>query len=95
MKNKTCILHDTFLYKGGGERLILMMAKTLDCDLASGYFSKGSFDPKKEGFTGKMISVAKEIHKKGLRHLYLQYRMTFATLFLRKYDTVLFSGDCI
>ncbi|MDQ7021968.1 MAG: hypothetical protein Q9M97_00275 [Candidatus Gracilibacteria bacterium] len=30
VERKIIILHDTFLYKGGGERLILMMAKALD-----------------------------------------------------------------
>jgi len=40
MDKKIIILHDTFLYKGGGERLILMMSKILEADLASGFFSK-------------------------------------------------------
>ena len=44
---KTIILHDTFLYKWGGERLILMMAKALEADLASGFFSQWSFDLRK------------------------------------------------
>ena len=35
--SKTLILHDTFLYRGGGERLVLMMANTLDADIASGF----------------------------------------------------------
>lgn len=46
--SKTLILHDTFLYKGGGERLILMMGKALEADIASGFFSPGSFDLRKE-----------------------------------------------
>ena len=50
-QSKIIILHDTFLYKGGGERLILMMAKSLKSALASGFFSAGSFDLRKEGFT--------------------------------------------
>ncbi|MDD2871077.1 MAG: glycosyltransferase [Candidatus Gracilibacteria bacterium] len=95
MKNKTIILHDTFLYKGGGERLILMMAKSLDADLASGFFSKGSFDLRKEGFKGKMISVSSEIFKKGFRHIKLKWGFLFNTSFLKQYDTVIFSGDSI
>ncbi len=47
---KIIVVHDTFLYKGGGERLMMMMAKVLKADLASGFFSKGSFDLRKEGF---------------------------------------------
>jgi hypothetical protein len=29
----------------------MMMAKALNADLASGFFSEGSFDLRKEGFT--------------------------------------------
>ncbi|MFK7780432.1 MAG: glycosyltransferase [Candidatus Gracilibacteria bacterium] len=94
-KRKTIILHDTFLYKGGGERLILMIAKAIDADLASGFFSKGSFDLRKEGFKGKMISISSEVFKKGFRHLKLKWSFLFNTKFLRNYDIVLFSGDSI
>ena len=95
MNKKIIILHDTFLYKWGGERLILMMAKTLKADLASGFFSKGSFDLRKEWFKGKMISVSSEIFAKWLRHIKLKYSFLFRTNFLQNYDTVIFSGDSI
>ncbi|MDD3646270.1 MAG: glycosyltransferase [Candidatus Gracilibacteria bacterium] len=95
MKNKILILHDTFLYKGGGERLIMMMGKTLCADIASGFFSEGSFDLRKEGFKGKMISLSNEIFKKGFRHIKLKFAFLFKTQFLRDYDTIIFSGDSI
>nr|MDD3720315.1 glycosyltransferase [Candidatus Gracilibacteria bacterium] len=95
MQNKTIILHDTFLYKGGGERLIMMMGKSLEADIASGFFSKGSFDLRKEGFKGKMITVSSEIFKKGFRHIKLKFAFLFKTSFLRDYETIIFSGDCI
>jgi hypothetical protein len=41
---KTLVLHDTFLYRGGGERLVLMMANALGADIASGFFSSGSYN---------------------------------------------------
>ena len=47
MKNKIIILHDTFLYKWWWERLIMMMAKALEADIASGFFSEGSFNLRK------------------------------------------------
>lgn len=94
-QNKTIILHDTFLYKWGGERLILMIAKALEADLASGFFSKGSFDLRKEWFKWKMISVSSEVFKKWFRHLKLKWSFLFNTKFLRDYDTVLFSWDSI
>ncbi|MBW7954978.1 glycosyltransferase [Candidatus Gracilibacteria bacterium] len=95
MSKKTLILHDTFLYKGGGERLILMMAKALKADIASGFFSSGSFDLRKEGFEGKMIPISGEIFKKGFRHIKLKYAFLFKTKFIKSYDTLIFSGDSI
>jgi hypothetical protein len=39
-KPKIAILHDAFLYRGGGERLVTLMAKSLDADLIAGFFSE-------------------------------------------------------
>ncbi len=94
-KKKIIILHDTFLYKWGWERLILMMAKWLNADLASGFFSEWSFDLRKEWFKWKMISVSNEIFKKWFRHIKLKWAFLFNTKFLNKYDTIIFSWDSI
>lgn len=95
MPKKIIILHDTFLYKWWWERLILMMAKALDADLASGFFSSWSFDLRKEWFKWKMISVSSEIFKKWFRHIKLKYAFLFKTKFLKEYKTVIFSWDSI
>ena len=92
---KTIILHDTFLYKWWWERLILMMAKSLNADLASGFFSKWSFDLRKEWFKGKMISISNEVFKKWFRHFKLKFAFLFKTKFLKDYETVIFSWDSI
>lgn len=92
---KTIILHDTFLYKWWWERLILMMAKSLNADLASGFFSKWSFDLRKEWFKGKMISISNEVFKKWFRHFKLKLAFLFKTKFLKDYETVIFSWDSI
>ncbi|MCB9806643.1 hypothetical protein H6768_01875 [Candidatus Peribacteria bacterium] len=47
---KTLVLHDTFLYRGGGERLVLMIANAVDADIASGFFSPGSYNLREQGF---------------------------------------------
>jgi glycosyltransferase involved in cell wall biosynthesis len=94
-RNKTIILHDTFLYKWWWERLILMMTKALNCDLASWFFSKWSFDLKQEWIKWKIISVSSEIFKSWFRHIKLKLAFLFKTKFLRKYETVIFSWDCI
>lgn len=95
MQNKTIILHDTFLYKWWWERLIMMMWKALETDIASGFFSKWSFDLRKEWFKWKMIPVSTEIFKKWLRHIKLKLAFLFKTGFLKDYETVIFSWDCI
>lgn len=95
MNKKTIILHDTFLYKWWWERLILMMAKALEADLASGFFSKWSFDLRKEWFKWEMISVSSEVFKKWFRHIKLKIAFLFKTKFLGKYDTVIFSWDSL
>ncbi len=92
---KTIILHDTFLYKWWWERLILMMAKSLNADLASGFFSKWSFDLRKEWFKWKMISISNEVFKKWFRHFKLKFAFLFKTNFLKDYETVVFSWDSI
>lgn len=73
----------------------MMMGKILEADIASGFFSPGSFNLRKEGFKGKMIPVSSEIFKKGFRHLKLKWAFLFNTKFLKEYDTVIFSGDSI
>ncbi len=93
--SKILILHDTFLYKWWWERLILMMAKALNADIASGFFSEGSFDLRKEGFMWKIIPVSTEIFKKWFRHIKLKKDFMFNTKFLKEYDTVIFSWDCL
>ena len=94
-EDKVLILHDTFLYKGWWERLILMMWKALQADIASGFFSSWSFDLRREGFRGKLIPISSEVFTKGFRHLKLKWSFLFATEFITEYDTVIFSGDSI
>ena len=72
-----------------------MMAKATNADLASGFFSSGSFDLRKEWFKWKMISVSSEVFKKWFRHLKLKWSFLFNTKFLKNYDIVLFSWDSL
>lgn len=95
MSKKTIIFHDTFLYKWGWERLIMMMAKALKADIASWFFSQWSFDLRKEWFEWKMIPLSSEIFKKWFRHIKLKWAFLFKTRFLREYDTIIFSWDSI
>lgn len=94
-KPKIAIIHDAFLYRGGGERLVSLMAKTLEADLVAGFFSEGSFDPRELWFVGRMIPLGKPVFAKGIRHLTLKWRFFAKAWKLRKYDIVIFSGDCL
>ncbi len=94
-KPKIAILHDAFLYRGGGERLVTLMAKALDADLVSGFFSEWSFNPRELWFTGKMIILGKPVFAKWYRHAILKYRFLQKTKFLSDYDIVIFSGNCL
>lgn len=73
----------------------MMMAKALKADIASGFFSPGSFDLKKEWFEGKMIPLTSEIFKKWFRHIKLKWAFLFKTKFIKNYDVVIFSWDSI
>jgi len=92
---KIAILHDAFLYRGGGERLVTLMAKALDADLVAGFFSEGSFDPRALGFEGKMISLGRPVFAKGIRHEVLRHRFLTQTFFFCEYDVMIFSGNCL
>ena len=92
---KIIILHDTFLYKWWGERLIIMIAKILNTDIASWFFSSWSFDLRKEWFKWKMISISSEIFKKWFRHIKLKLSFLFKTKFISNYDIIIFSWDSI
>lgn len=94
-KQKIAILHDAFLYRGGGERLVTLMAKSLDADLIAGFFSEGSFDPRELGFEGRMIPLGAPVFAKGIRHMILKWRFFWNARILREYDIVIFSGDCL
>ncbi|MBP9779295.1 glycosyltransferase [Candidatus Gracilibacteria bacterium] len=92
---KIAILHDAFLYRGGGERLVTLMAKSLNAELVSGFFSGGSFDPRELGFAGKIISLGKPVFAKGIRHIVLFTRFFSQAKILSNYDVVIFSGNCL
>lgn len=72
-----------------------LMAKSLDADLISGFFSDGSFHPGELGFSGRMRALGNPVFKKGIRHLALLYRFRLKATMLQEYDIVIFSGNCL
>lgn len=95
LKPKIAVIHDAFLYRGGGERLVTLMAQGLHADLISGFFSEGSFIPEELGFTGKKIPLGSPVFAKGIRHLVLKHRFRRAKKLLQDYDRVILSGNCL
>ncbi|MFA6485792.1 MAG: glycosyltransferase [Candidatus Magasanikbacteria bacterium] len=97
MPNKIIILHDYFLYKGGGERLVISMAKILNADIATAFIAKDAFDPRGQ-ISGRVIELYREkswSRVPGFRYLQVQLSFLLKTGFLKNYDTVIYSGDCL
>ncbi|MCD4705844.1 glycosyltransferase [bacterium] len=93
---KIIILQDYFLYKGGGERLIITLAKALNTDIATTLIAKDAFDPRDYGL--KTIKFAREgffSHISGIRHIKVQLSFLLKTRFLKNYDIIIYSGDCV
>jgi glycosyltransferase involved in cell wall biosynthesis len=95
-ENKIIILHDYFLYKGGGERLIITLAKALGADIATAFITKDAFNPRDYGIkTKELVKKSYFSSVPGIRHLTVQLSFFFKTKFLKKYDTVIYSGDVV
>jgi len=88
---KAIVLHDSFAFKGGGERLVDILCRELNLDLAFGNRSRQGYDLTK--FPGKCIDLKIQSSLWGLRTVqrFLSYR--FKTGFLRDYETVIYSGQ--
>lgn len=93
---KIIILQDYFLYKGGGERLIITLAKALKANIATSFIAKDAFNPRDYGIkTIELTKEGKKSHIPGLRFLKVQFSFLFRTKFLKNYDIIIYSGDCL
>lgn len=93
---KILILHDYFLYKGGGERLIISLAKNLGADIATAFVAKDAFDPRTRGI--KVFELFRETtwtKIPGFRYVQVQLAFLFKTKFVKNYDVIIYSGDCL
>ncbi|MFA6551067.1 MAG: glycosyltransferase [Patescibacteria group bacterium] len=106
MNKKILILHDRFKFKGGAERLVLIMAQALNADIATEYwndkesFAKNeasSFAPARAGATAdkprKIIVLGKQVTHVGLSYFSAQWRFFWRTKFIKNYDVIIFSGN--
>ncbi len=89
--DKAIVLHDSFTFKGGGERLVHILCQELNLDLAYGSHSEKSYDLAE--LAGKCIDLKIESRVWGWRTLERFFSYRFKTRFLKKYATVIYSGQ--
>lgn len=89
---KTLIIHDRFMFRGGAERLILIMARGLNADVATGFWSESETFPKSD-VPHKLFILGSSSQKSGWRYLKFQFLFYFKTKFIKDYDLVIFSGN--
>jgi glycosyltransferase involved in cell wall biosynthesis len=89
---KILIIHDRFMFRGGAERLVLIMAKGLGADIATGFWSENETYPKNE-VPHKLFVLGSSSQKSGWRYLKFQWLFYFKTKFIKDYDVVIFSGN--
>lgn len=91
-RKKVLILHDRFLFRGGGERLVLDMARGLGADIATGMWDDAQSFPRSD-VPHKLIVLGRLMNVPALRYLYLLFLFLFKTGFVKEYDVVVFSGN--
>lgn len=89
--NKALVLHDSFVFKGGGERLVHTLCQGLNLDLAFGAQSDQSYDL--ATLPGKCIDLRIKSHLWGWRTVERYYGFRMKTRFLKNYETVIYSGQ--
>lgn len=88
---ETIVLHDAFAFKGGGERLIHILCRELESDLAFGHWSADSFNL--TDLPGRLIDLESESGLPFWRTLKRFHAFWRGTRFLRNYQNVIYSGQ--
>lgn len=88
---KSIVVHDSFAFKGGGERLVHTLCQGLNLDLAFGAQSDQGFDI--GTLPGNCIDLKIHSHVWGWRTFKRFSRFRYKTKFLSQYQTVVYSGQ--
>ena len=88
---KTIVVHDSFAFKGGGERLVHTLCQGLNLDLAFGQRSDRGFDL--SALPGNCMDLNVRSHLWGWRTVKRFYGFGCKTRFLKNYETVIYSGQ--
>jgi len=92
MKNSdTVILHDAFAFKGGGERLVYLLSRDLEADLAFGYRNKSAFNL--DELSNNLINLESESKLPAWRTIKRLHTFRNKTKFLYRYKNVIYTGQ--
>ena len=80
------------MFRGGAERLILIMARGLNADIATGFWSDSETFPKND-VPNKLFILGRSSQKSGWRYLKFQFLFYFKSKFIKNYDLIIFSGN--
>ena len=87
----TLILHDAFAFKGGGERLVYLLCRDLEADLAFGYRNKKTFNL--DELSNNLINLESESKTPVWRTINRLHTFLNKTKFLNKYKNVIYTGQ--
>lgn len=88
---KIAIIHDYFLSKSGGDRMMLLLAEHFDADIVTWFATDKTFDMSHL----RVRQLGKPILLPGIRHFWQNILFRFGTRFLKNYDIVIFSGNSL
>ncbi len=94
-KKKILLFHDIFLMKGGAERMNIEIAKILDADIATAYWSPDCYDARFMGFKWNIIQVHPHFKKGMLGFIKMKWRFFRSKKILKEYEIVFFSNEAI
>lgn len=92
---KTLLIHDTFLMKGGAERLNIEIAKILEADIATAVYSENCYDAEKMGFFGKIFLTQKSFKNGMLGFLQMKWNFFCSKKITKNYEAIFFSNEAI
>ncbi len=90
---KVLIIHDRFQFRGGAERLILDLAKAVEADMVTEFWTNTTY-PKSEVPHELTVLDSGEPRIMVLRYFRAQWNFWWKTRnIIKKYDTIIFSGN--
>ena len=91
---KILIIHDRFQFRGGAERLVLIMAKALDADILTEFWIDGETFDKSEVDNKLFILDKDDPNIMAWRYFRAQKNFILKTRkIIKNYDLVIFSGN--